>query len=95
MDEHEQQRSRFERPRPVADAEPRPSSIQHECVELCPICRSADVLRASLPPEFHDHWQAVQREAVLALRAALDHYIAHLDTDPKHDDPSVEDIPIE
>jgi hypothetical protein len=66
---------------------------EHQCVELCPICRTADVLRTTLPPEFHEHWQSLQREAMLAMRAALDHYIAHLD-DESGREPPVEDIPI-
>ncbi|MEX0993402.1 MAG: hypothetical protein WDZ37_05330 [Solirubrobacterales bacterium] len=75
------------------ESESAAGDIEHECVELCPICRGADVLRATLPPEFHEQWHAVQREAMLALRAALDHYIAHLDSEPD-DEPRVEDIPI-
>lgn len=70
-----------------------PDGTDYQCVDLCPICRSADVMRTTLPPEFHEHWQALQREAALALRAALDHYISHFETERK-DDPPVEDIPI-
>jgi hypothetical protein len=69
------------------------AGIDRQCLDFCPICRSADVIRATLPPEFHEHWQAVQREAALALRAALDHYISHLESESEGSSP-VEDIPI-
>src|SRR5215216_2182046 len=46
----------------------------HECLEWCPICRAADVLRGSAPPELRDQWQAVQREALMTTRALIDTY---------------------
>lgn len=73
-----------------------PASAKHEfqCVEFCPICRTADVFRVALPDEFQEHWHAVQREGLLAARTLLDHYIQHLDARrPRSVD--VEDIPIE
>jgi len=75
------------------DAVP-PSRIEHECLDFCPICRTADVLRATLPPEFQDHWQGLQREMLLALRSLLDQYIEHVDAQ-RGKAVSVEDIPIE
>jgi hypothetical protein len=66
----------------------------HQCLEFCPICRTADVLRAALPPEAREHWHTFQREGLLAARAMLDHYIRHLDAEPPRGT-SVEDIPIE
>jgi hypothetical protein len=45
------------------------------CVELCPICRAADILRASGPPELRGQIGEFQREALLTLRTLLDHYI--------------------
>jgi hypothetical protein len=45
-----------------------------ECVEWCPICRTMDVLRASATPEVREQWQGIQREALLTLRAIVDHY---------------------
>ncbi len=65
-----------------------------ECVEWCPICRAADVLRATAPPELRDQWQAVQREALLTTRALIDTYLERLDGDRERE-PRVEDIPIE
>ena len=70
------------------------SGIEHRCVELCPICRTADVLRATLPPEFQQHWHSWQREMLLALRALVDHYIEHLEAERRRA-VRVEDIPIE
>jgi len=68
--------------------------IEHQCLEFCPICRTADVVRAALPPEAREHWHALQREGLLAARAMLDHYIRHLDEQAPRTAP-VEDIPIE
>jgi hypothetical protein len=68
--------------------------IEHQCVAFCPICRTADVLRAAAPPEFQEHWQALQREGLLAARALLDHYLRHLDAQ-RAGEAQVEDIPIE
>jgi hypothetical protein len=47
-----------------------------------------------MPAEFQDHWHAWQREALLAVRALLDHYIEHVDAGRRGAVP-VEDIPIE
>ena len=68
--------------------------VEHQCLEFCPICRTADVLRAALPPEAREHWHSLQREGLLAARAMLDHYLRHLDAQPSGGAP-VEDIPIE
>ena len=66
------------------------------CLEFCPICRAADVLRASATPEMREQWHGVQREALMTLRAAIDHYLARLEDDePGEDGPRVQDIPIE
>ena len=64
-----------------------------QCVELCPICRAADVLRASGPPELRGQLNEFQREALLTLRALLDHYIERIDKATEPTD-QVEDIPI-
>lgn len=94
MDEEQKQHtSRFERGASGGERADASDPLELQCVDLCPICRSADVLRATMPPEFHEHWQAWQREAMLALRAALDHYIAHLESE-RRGEPPVEDIPI-
>jgi hypothetical protein len=69
-------------------------SIEFECVDFCPICRTADVLRATMPEEFQQHWHAWQKEMLLAMRALLDHYIHHVEAQRSSATP-VEDIPIE
>jgi len=78
------------------DAPPEPGGgpPEHQCLEFCPICRTADVVRAALPPEAREHWHALQREGLMAARAMLDHYLRHLDAQPSGGTP-VEDIPIE
>ncbi len=63
-------------------------------MEWCPICRAADVLRATAPPEVRDQWQAVQREALLTTRAVIDNYLERLDGDQRRG-PRVQDIPVE
>jgi hypothetical protein len=68
---------------------------QPQCVDLCPICRGADVLRATASPELRGSWQSVQREALLTMRALIDQYLKRLDGAAAHDAPRVEEIPIE
>lgn len=68
--------------------------IEHQCLDLCPICRAADVVRATIPPEAQEHWQAWQREALLGLRSLLDYYLERLDQE-KEQGPGLQDIPIE
>ena len=65
------------------------------CVELCPICRAADVLRATAPDDVKEQWQAVQREALLTMKAAIDRYVERLEAEPTERGPRVQDIPIE
>jgi hypothetical protein len=66
----------------------------HQCVELCPICRTADVIRATAPPELREQWQQLQRDALLTLRAFIDHYLERSD-EQRPAGVRVEDIPIE
>jgi hypothetical protein len=70
---------------------------QPQCVELCPICRGADVLRATGSPELRDQWQSVQREALVTMRALIDHYLSRLDEAEASaaDGPRVEEIRVE
>jgi hypothetical protein len=66
------------------------------CVEFCPICRGAEVLRSTSTPELRGQWQSVQREALVTMRAMIDHYLARLDEyESRGGGPQVEDIPIE
>src|SRR5215216_565343 len=65
-----------------------------ECVDWCPICRTADVLRATTSPELREQLSQIQREALITVRAVLDHYLERLDEQPRDATP-VEEIPIE
>lgn len=67
----------------------------HQCVELCPICRGAEVLRSTSTPELRGQWQTVQREALVTMRAMIDHYLERLDEYEQSRGPAVEEIPIE
>jgi hypothetical protein len=70
------------------------SGIEFQCLDFCPICRTADLVRATVPEEFRDHLHNLQREGLLALRTLLDHYIHHLEHERARAEP-IEDIPIE
>lgn len=43
---------------------------QH-CLEWCPICRSADIVRATTPPDAIGQVQAIQNEAIGVLKSFL------------------------
>jgi hypothetical protein len=64
------------------------------CLELCPICRGAEILRAAGPPELRGQLDDVGREALLTLRSLVDHYLERLDQQPTAED-RVEQIPID
>ncbi|MEO8091081.1 MAG: hypothetical protein ABI726_00050 [bacterium] len=66
-----------------------------QCLEWCPICRTADLLRASATPEMREQWTALQREALLSFRTLLDHYLSRQDARPGDASTRVQDIPIE
>ena len=77
-------RARTERPRrgregAESDAPKQPAeekSSDHECLDWCPICRSADVLRAAGGPEVRNQIASLQRDSLLALRTLIDAYLA-------------------
>jgi hypothetical protein len=75
-------------------AEAQRSGVEFQCLDFCPICRTADVLRATMPDEFRDHLHNLQREGLLAMRALIDNYIQHLERQRARSVP-IEDIPIE
>ena len=76
-------RARTERPRrgqateagetPPQSAEARTDS--HECLEWCPICRSAAVVRAAGGPDVRNQLASLQRDSLLALRTLIDAYL--------------------
>ncbi|MET0958221.1 MAG: hypothetical protein ABWZ18_06875 [Solirubrobacterales bacterium] len=67
----------------------------HQCIELCPICRGAEVLRATSSPELRGQWQTVQREALITMRTMIDHYLERLDEYESERGPRVQEIPID
>ena len=40
------------------------SGIEFQCLDFCPICRTADVVRATMPEEFRDHVGVVAQHQV-------------------------------
>lgn len=72
---------------------------QHECLEWCPICRGAEVVRASTPPELRDQLEAIQRDALAMVKALIDAYLAkqadRSDARARKPGRDVEDIPID
>lgn len=54
----------------------------HECLEWCPICRGAEVLRATASPELMEQLQQAQRGALVSMRALIDAYLERLDEEP-------------
>jgi hypothetical protein len=95
IDPQQQRRRTFgetPRERPSPSEPEAPHAL--ECVDWCPICRTADVLRATAPPELRDQWQSVQREALLTARALIDSHLERLDSEADTG-PRVQDIPIE
>ena len=51
----------------------RPGSGQ-ECLEWCPICRSAELVRTAAPPDLKSQLEAIQNEAFNVMRAFLNAY---------------------
>ena|SRR5918999_5339727 len=82
-----------ERPAGASDGD---DTHRHECLEWCPICRGAEVMRATAPPELRQQWQTVQRDALVMVRALIDAYLERLgDGSRRRAGHRVEDIPIE
>jgi hypothetical protein len=69
------------------------SGVEHECLEWCPVCRTADIVRHTFPPEVRAQLEEVQRDALVALRTVIDHYLDRLDGKERPAS-RVEDIPI-
>lgn len=79
-------------------------TAEHECLEWCPICRSADVVRAAGGPEVRNQIASLQRDSLLALRTLIDAYLARAappaqapwdEPAPGRPDPPVQDIPLD
>jgi hypothetical protein len=74
---------------------PLPPTHEHECLEWCPICRTAEVLRGTTLDEVRDQFTHVQHDALVALRSVLNAYIERLEQAERATARPVEDIPIE
>jgi hypothetical protein len=79
---------------PQAEGPPPPAD-EHQCLEWCPICRTAEVLRGTTPDEVREGFTQVQHDALVALRAVLNSYIERLEQAERRGARPVEDIPIE
>jgi hypothetical protein len=54
------------------------------------------VLRATATPETRDRWASVQREALVTMRALIDHYLERLErAEAEAAEPRVQEIPID
>ena len=69
---------------------------EHECLDWCPICRGADVVRATAPPEIREQLQAFQRDSLMILKTLIDAYLSRFDGPerPRRDE-RVQDIRID
>lgn len=78
------------------------------CLEWCPICRSADLFRATVSPELRQQAESIQHEAMGVLKAFLDAYAEKASGGPTGPaagrqeeeptpppDPQVKDIPLD
>ncbi len=75
-----------------------PGKDQHVCLEWCPICRGAEVVRATTPPELREQLEAIQSDALSLVRALIDGYLARQGERAEHTpEPArgVENIPIQ
>jgi hypothetical protein len=77
------------------DSNGRADSGSHDCLDWCPICRTADVLRATAPPELRGQLMSLQRDALVTMRALLDAYIERSESTRGREGVRVEDIPID
>lgn len=57
-------------------------ATDHECLEWCPICRSAELLRATASPEIRQQLQTIQNEAFQIFRAFAAAYAERTGHDP-------------
>ena len=89
-------RTQGEGPAAEPEAESRHEHGEHECLDWCPICRGAEVVRATTPPELRDQWASLQRDALVMMRALIDSYLQRVGEPPPRDrERPVEDIRID
>jgi hypothetical protein len=70
-------------------------ALEHECLDWCPICRGAEVVRATTPPELRDQLQTVQRDALVLMKALIDAYLVRLGAQGTQSGHRVEEIRID
>jgi len=51
-----------------------PGGHAENCLEWCPICRSAELFRNTVSPELRQQAESIQHEAIGVLKAFLDAY---------------------
>jgi hypothetical protein len=95
MASHAQDQSSTHPPVGHTEAVDKSDGLPPECLEWCPICRTADILRAGASPEVRAQWTDIQREALATLRAVLDHYSRRLDEDAARNASSRDEPPID
>lgn len=88
--------SNGDQPPPQADGAGLPP---HRCLEWCPICRTAEVLRENATPELRASLAEAQHEALLTLRALIDTYLTSAPApgdaaEAAADQQGIRDIPI-
>jgi hypothetical protein len=66
-----------------------------QCVGFCPICRSAELLRAFATPELRSAWNEFQHELTRALRAAAARYAESGESEQADPGERITEIPIE
>lgn len=59
-----------------------PAESHHECLDWCPICRSAELLKATASPEIRQQIQSIQNEAIQILKAFAATYAERTGDDP-------------
>lgn len=57
----------------------------HQCVEWCPICRSAELAGSSAPPDLFAYLQTIQGDLLTILRAFMEAYAERI-SDIDHGD---------
>ena len=69
--------------------------VDHECLDWCPICRGAELVKSAVPPEVADQFQVLQRDALLMVQALVEAQLAKLREQDAGGDSDLTSIPIE
>jgi hypothetical protein len=76
---------------PLAGESAPPSEEGQHCLEWCPICRSADIVRATTSPEAIGQVQAIQNEAIGVLKSFLAIYAERTGQSGQADDAAADE----